>query len=53
VVAQQIQRQLVDHTLMLAHELCAGIFVAGGTALNQAGFTPVDISPCDGSKRLH
>ncbi len=53
VIAQQVQRQLVDHALMLAHELRAGVFVACGTALNQAGFTPVDISPCDGSKRLH
>ena len=39
--------------LMLSHELRAGILVAGSTALNQAGLTPVDVSPCDGSKRLH
>ena len=53
VIAQQVQRQLVDHALMLAHELRAGVFVARGAALNQAGFTPVDIRPSDGSKRFH
>src|SRR5215218_9821672 len=38
---------------MLAHELGAGILVAVRTPLDQPGLTPVDVRPCDGSKRLH
>ena len=35
VVAQQVERQLVDHALMLVDQLGAGILVARGAALDQ------------------
>ena len=35
VVAEQVQRELVDHPLVLADQLGAGVFVARGAALNQ------------------
>src|SRR6185436_5411174 len=47
MVAQQVQGELVDHALMLADELSAGVLVADGTALNQPGFAPVDVGPCN------
>ena len=53
VVTKEVQRQLIDHPLVLVHELGAGLFVARGTALNQGGFPPPDLSPGDGSNRLH
>ena len=53
MVAEEVQRQLIDHALVLADELRAGILVADGTALNQPGLATVDVGPCNGSKRLH
>src|SRR5687767_1677004 len=38
---------------MFADELGAGVLVANGTALNEPGLAPVDVGPCNGSKRLH
>ncbi len=53
VVAEEVQRKLVDHALVLAHQLRAGLFVARGTTLNQRGFTPSDVRPGDGWNWLH
>src|SRR4029453_8912212 len=53
VVAQQVQGELVDHPLVLAHQVGARILITGGAALNQAGFPPVDVGPSDGAERLH
>src|SRR5688572_20041922 len=53
MVAEEVQRQLIDHALVLSDELRAGILIADGTALNQAGLATVDVGPCNGSKRLH
>src|SRR5919106_5708525 len=53
VVTEQVERQLVHHPLVLVHELGAGIFVAGGTTLDQRSLSPADVCPGDGSKRLH
>ena len=43
VVAQEVQRQLVDHPLVLVDQLGAGVFVARGAALNEGGFPPPDV----------
>ena len=53
VVSQQIQRQLVDHPLMLGDQLGAGILVSSGAALNQRRFAPTNVRPSDSSNRLH
>ena len=53
VVAEEVQRQLVDHPLVLGHQLGAGILVARRAALNQGRFPPADVGPGDGSNRLH
>ena len=53
VVAEQVQRELIDHPLVLGDELGAGVFVAGGTALDEGGFPAPDVRPCDGGNWLH
>ncbi len=53
VISEQVQRQLVDHALVLVDQLRTGVFVARGAALNQGGLTPPDFIPGDGSNRLH
>ena len=53
VVAQQVEGQLVDHALVLVHELGTGILVANRAALNERSLPAADVGPSDGSKRLH
>ena len=53
MVAEQVQRELVDHALVLGDELRAGVFVAGRTALDEGGFPAPDVRPCDGGNGLH
>ena len=53
VIAEEVQRQLVDHPLMLGDQLGAGVLVAGGAALNQRRFAPADFGPGDGWNWLH
>lgn len=53
VVVEQVERQLVNHALVLAHEFGAGIFVARGATLNQGRFPATDVAPGYGSCGLH
>ena len=53
VVAQQVERQLVDHALVLVDQLGARVFVVRGAALNQQRLAAADFRPGDGSNRLH
>jgi hypothetical protein len=53
VVVEQVQRELVHHALVLADELRAGVFVAGGTPLDQRRFAPADVGPGNGSNGFH
>ena len=53
VIAEKVERELVDHPLMLADEFGAGVFVAGGAALDEGGFPAPDLGPGDGGNRLH
>ncbi len=53
VVAQQVERQLVDHALVLGDQLGAGVLVARGAALNQQRLAAADVRPGNGSNRLH
>ena len=52
-VAEQVQRQRVDHPLVRGDQLGAGRFVAGGAALDERGFAAVDVRPADGAGVLH
>src|SRR4029450_4120586 len=45
VVVQQVERQLIDHPLMLADELSAGVFVARRASLDERGFPAADVGP--------
>ena len=42
-VAEQVQRELEDHALMLADEIGAGGFVARGAALDEHGLAAADL----------
>ena len=53
MVTEEVQRELIDHPLVLIDELGAGLFVACGAALNESGFPPSDFRPGDGSNWLH
>ncbi len=53
MVAQQVERQLVDHPLMLAHQFRAGVFVARGTPLHEGRFAATDVRPGNGGYWLH
>ena len=53
VVPQQVERQLVDHPLVLVDQVGARIFVVRGAALNQQRLSAADLRPGDGSNRLH
>ena len=53
VVAQEIQRQLVDHPLMFGDQFRAGVLVASRAALNQRRLAPADLGPRNGWNRLH
>ena len=53
VIPQQVERQLVDHALMLVDQVGARIFVVRGAALNQQRLSAADLRPGDGSNRLH
>ena len=53
VIAEQVERELIDHPLMLADQLGAGVFVARGAALNQRGFSAPDLRPGNGGNWLH
>jgi hypothetical protein len=52
-VAQQVQRQVVDHALMGGHQLGARGLVARRTALDERGLAAVDFGPADGASVLH
>jgi hypothetical protein len=45
VVVEEVQRQLVDHPLVLADELRAGVLVPSGAPLDQGGFPAADVGP--------
>ena len=53
MIAEKIERELIDHPLMFADEFGTGLFVAGGTALDEGGFPAPNLGPCDGGNRLH
>src|SRR4029453_13970920 len=53
VVRQEVQRELVDHPLMLGDQLGAGILVAGRTALDERRLTPADGRPGKGGHGLN
>ena len=53
VIPQQVERQLVDHALMLVDQVGARILVVRGAALNQQRLSAADLRPGDGSNRLH
>ena len=53
VVAQQVERQLVDHPLVLVDQIRAGVFVVRGAPLDQERFTIADFRPGNRSNRLH
>jgi hypothetical protein len=53
VIGEQVQGELVHHTLMLGDELRAGVLVAGGAALYQRRLAPADLRPGDGWNWLH
>jgi hypothetical protein len=46
-IAEQVDRQLDDHPLVLADEIGAGGFVAGCTPLHQRRFTSANVRPAD------
>jgi hypothetical protein len=52
-VAQQVQREAVDHSLVTRHELGAGHFLTGGAALNQRSFTAGYLRPPECPCVLH
>ena len=53
VVVEQVERELVDHPLVLADQLGAGVFVARGAALNQQSFAAADVGPGNGANGFH
>ena len=52
-VAQQIDRQLDDHALVLGDQLGAGRFVAGCAPLHERRLATVDIRPADDARLFH
>jgi hypothetical protein len=52
-IAQQVHRQLNDHALMFGHQLGAGVFVAGRTALHEGRFASTYLCPCDAGGLFH
>ena len=52
-VAQQVDRQLHDHPLVLGDELGAGSLVARGAAVDQRSLAPSDVRPPDYPGLLH
>lgn len=52
-VAQQVDRELHDHPLMLRDELGAGGFFALGAAIDERRFAAADVRPSDDSRLLH
>ena len=52
-VAQQVDRQLHDHPLMLGDELGAGRFVARCAPLHERRFAAADLGPTDDARLLH
>src|SRR4029453_3819038 len=53
VVAQQVERELVNHPLVLVHKVGAGVLVVRGAALDQQRLPVAHFRPGDGSNRLH
>ena len=53
VVVEEVQRQLIDHPLVLAHQFGAGILVARGAALDQRRFPATDVGPGNGANGFH
>ena len=53
VVGEQVERQLVDHALVLAHELRAGVLVAAAHRWISSRLAAADFRPGDGSNGLH
>ena len=47
MVAQQVERQLVDHPLVRFDELCASLVVTGSTTLDEGCFVTADLRPSD------
>src|SRR5262249_46124418 len=52
-VAEQVDRQLNDHPLMLSHQFRAGRFVPGCTALHKRRFAAADVRPTRNPRLLH
>ena len=52
MVAQQVERQLVDHPLVRFDELRTSLVVAGGTALDERCFLTADLRPSDSPRWL-
>jgi hypothetical protein len=52
-VAEEVHRQLNDHSLVFLYELGAGGFVAGSAPLDERRLTPADVRPTDDPRLLH
>src|SRR5262249_19482080 len=52
-VAEEVDRELYHHALMLGHELGAGGFVAVDTLLNERRFAAADVGPPNNTGLLH
>ena len=53
LAAEQLERQVIDHSLMLVHQLLAGCGVACGAALGEVALPACDLRPADDSSCLH
>ena len=52
-VAQEVDRKLDDHPLVLGDEIGARRLIAGRTPLNQRSFAPADVRPADDPGLFH
>lgn len=53
VVVEQVERQLIDHPLVLADELGAGVFIARRATLDERGFPAADVCPGNRANGFH
>ena len=52
-IAEEVDRELNNHPLMLGHQLGAGLFVARSAALYERRLAPTDVRPADNARLFH
>ena len=52
-IAEQVERELNDHPLMLGDQLGAGLLVARSAALHERRLAPTDVRPADSARLFH